>query len=85
MVGACALRHRSALWLAVVSATLAGCDAAAPTPAGGVSEGEAQALSEAAEMLDKERRLPSEALPEISPTPTPQPEPSAEMTGDNVR
>lgn len=47
---------------------LAGCDAAAPAPAGGISKGEAEALAEAAEMLDETRSLPDQALPE---TPAP--------------
>ena len=59
-------------------ALLAACgDSGAEAP-GGVSEGEAQALDEAAEMLDK-RSLPPEALPSES---APPPVPAAEMTGD---
>jgi hypothetical protein len=85
MVGGRPFQHCFAVWLALFCATLAGCDAGPPTPAGGVSEGEAQALSEAAEMLDKERRLPDEALPEINPAEAAQPQPSAELTGDKPR
>lgn len=48
---------------------LAACDAGTPAPAGGVSKGEAQALAEAAEMLDERRQLPAEALPEIEEAP----------------
>ena len=59
-------------------ALLAACgDGGAQAP-GGVSEGEAQALDEAAEMRDQ-RRLPPEALP---PEAGPSPIPTAEMTGD---
>lgn len=42
---------------------LGACDSAAPQPAGGVSKGEAEALAEAAEMLDETRTLPEEAVP----------------------
>ncbi|MGY6550623.1 MAG: hypothetical protein ACXIT4_01870 [Erythrobacter sp.] len=49
---------------AIMLITLAACDAGAPQPAGGVSKGEAQALAEAAEMLDENRSLPDEALEE---------------------
>lgn len=41
---------------------LSGCDNTAGSAPGAVSEGEAQALQEAAEMLD-ERQLPEGALP----------------------
>lgn len=61
---------------------LAGCDSggAGTGGPGAVSEGEAQALDEAAEMLD-ERRLPDGVLPE--PDPPSAAYPSAESTGDN--
>jgi hypothetical protein len=62
---------------------LGACDAGAPAPAGGVSKGEAQALAEAAEMLDETRRLPDEALPEV--TGSSGQRASAEMTGDTAR
>lgn len=52
---------------------LAACGSAAADTPGGVSAGEAEALDDAAEMLDQ-RRLPAQALPpEAAP---------AEMTGD---
>lgn len=58
--------------LALLPALVA-CDSAGPDAPGGVSAGEAEALDDAAEMLDQ-RRLPPEALPpEAAP---------AEMTGD---
>jgi hypothetical protein len=47
-------------------AILAACNSGTPTPAGGVSEGEAQALAEAAEMLDETRTLPDDAIPVIA-------------------
>lgn len=61
-----------------LSLALAACgDEGAGAP-GGVSPGEAEALEEAAAMLD-ERRLPPEALPpEADPAAAP-----AEMTGDD--
>ncbi|MEM9501780.1 MAG: hypothetical protein AAF941_08030 [Pseudomonadota bacterium] len=66
---------------------LAACDGAGGSGPGGVSEGEARALDEAAEMLDAQR-LPDEALPALD-EPPPGGEPSgeteaAEMTGDNA-
>lgn len=68
---------------ALFAAALAGCDQGAPQPAGGVSKGEAEALAEAAEMLDKSRTLPDEALPEVAP---PADVPGApEMSGDGTR
>lgn len=61
------------LLLAALVPLLAACDSGGAEAPGGVSAGEAQALDEAAEMLDK-RQLPPEALPpEAAP---------AEMTGD---
>lgn len=45
---------------------IAACDSAGGDGAGAVSEGEARALDEAAEMLE-ERRLPDEAIPPIVP------------------
>ena len=56
--------------------TLAACGSEDVREAGPVSEGEAKALDEAAEMLDQ-RRLPAEALPTDAPTDAP-----AELTGD---
>ena len=53
---------------AVATLTLSACDGGTGAAPGAVSEGEAQALEEAAEMLD-ERRLPEGTLP-----PTPQEE-----------
>jgi hypothetical protein len=72
--------HRAAPALPLLAACvlLAACGDAGAEAAGGVSKGEAQALDEAAEMLDK-RSLPPEALP---PEAGPPPAPSAEMTGD---
>jgi hypothetical protein len=55
--------------------TLAACGNEGAKAPGGVSEGEAKALEEAASMLD-ERRLPPEALP-----PEAQ---SADLTGDTA-
>ncbi len=66
------------LLLAALVPLLAACDSGGAEAPGGVSAGEAQALDEAAEMLDK-RSLPPEALP---PEAGPPPAPSAEMTGD---
>jgi hypothetical protein len=63
------------LALALVAA-LAACGSEPAREAGPVSEGEAKALDEAAEMLDA-RRLPPEAIPTDAPT-----APPAEMTGD---
>lgn len=66
----------------VLLAALPSCGEAPGTAPGAVSEGEARALEEAAEMLD-ERRLPEGALPE-----TGAPEEAAgegsEMTGDSA-
>lgn len=72
--------HRAApaLPLLAACALLAACGGEGAQAPGGVSEGEAQALDEAAEMLDK-RSLPPEALP---PEAGPPPAPSTEMTGD---
>ena len=55
--------------------TLAACSSEGASAPGGVSEGEAKALDEAASMLD-ERRLPPEALP-------PEADP-ANLTGDTA-
>ncbi len=63
------------LLAASLALTLAACGSEGASAPGGVSEGEAQALEEAASMLD-ERRLPPEALP-----PEAQP---ADLTGDKA-
>ncbi|MFU7526910.1 hypothetical protein [Qipengyuania sp. ASV99] len=57
---------------ALVSTALAlsACGSAGSSAPGAVSEGEAQALEEAAEMLD-ERRLPEGALPPVGAVPPP--------------
>ncbi|MEP5725842.1 MAG: hypothetical protein ABJ311_05460 [Erythrobacter sp.] len=50
---------------AVVAGTLSACGSGGSDPADtGISEGEARALDEAAEMLD-EKRLPDDAIPPI--------------------
>lgn len=77
---------------AVPALALAACDSGTPQPAGGVSQGEAEALAQAAEMLDETRTLPAAAIP---PEATPEAAPpgdgasdtaseaaKAEMTGD---
>lgn len=61
---------------AALAALLAACNSGGADAPGGVSEGEAKALEEAASMLD-ERELPPEALP-------PEAAPS-EMTGDTAQ
>ena len=70
------------LGLAALLPALAACgDGGAEAP-GGVSQGEAEALEDAADMLD-ERRLPPEALPPGSAAPSGAA--AAEMTGDSTR
>ena len=68
------MRRAPALLLALaLLPALAACDSAGADAPGGISAGEAEALDDAAEMLDQ-RRLPPEALPpEAAP---------AEMAGD---
>ena len=66
--------------------TLAACGGEGASAPGGVSAGEANALEDAAAMLD-ERRLPPEALPSDAPSDTPSQAPApapAEMTGDEA-
>jgi hypothetical protein len=66
---------------ASLACMLAACGGDGPDAPGAVSAGEAEALEQAAEMLDA-RRLPPEALPpEVTPTTAPSP---AEMTGDTA-
>ncbi|MEL6529613.1 MAG: hypothetical protein AAGK01_02180 [Pseudomonadota bacterium] len=79
-----ASRKHFRFWLAAPAflLALAACDRTGGTGPGGVSEGEAQALEDAAEMLD-ERRLPEEALPQIEGPPIEGSE-STEVTGDNA-
>jgi hypothetical protein len=71
-------RAAPVLVMLAASVLLAACSDGGAEAPGGVSEGEAKALDEAAEMLDK-RSLPPEALP---PEAGPPPAPAAEMTGD---
>lgn len=61
---------------ASLALTLAACGGDGPRTPGGVSEGEAKALEQAATMLDQ-RRLPPKALP-------PEALAGAEMTGDSA-
>ena len=75
--------------LACAGLALAACNGSNATAPGAVSEGEARALEEAAEMLD-ERRLPDGALPDLdtpiaaeTDAPT-EAVPPSEMTGDNT-
>ncbi|MEO0462769.1 MAG: hypothetical protein AAF127_06540 [Pseudomonadota bacterium] len=65
--------------LLAVGITLTACDSAGSGggAAGGVTEGEARALDEAAKMLD-EKRLPEGALPDVDP---PQTEAAPEQSG----
>lgn len=72
------MRRAAPVLLLAACMPLAACSDGAAEAAGGVSEGEAQALDEAAEMLDQ-RSLPPEALPSEA---GPPPAPAAEMTGD---
>ncbi|MFL0354983.1 hypothetical protein ACI5KX_00775 [Erythrobacter sp. GH1-10] len=66
MMRAPVARFGATAWLLV---GLAGCsDPGGPAP-GAVSEGEAQALEEAAEMLDQQR-LPDGVVPVLEPAPT---------------
>jgi hypothetical protein len=71
--------RRSAVLLPLL--LLAACDSGGPGAAGGVSAGEAEALEDAAEMLDEQRSLPPEALPAEALPPAAAP---AEMTGDSA-
>lgn len=71
-------RRPHLLLLAALVPLLAACDNGGADAPGGVSAGEAEALEDAADMLD-ERRLPPEALP---PEATPTGAAPAEMTGD---
>jgi hypothetical protein len=68
---------------AILALTLAACDRGTPAPAGGVSQGEAEALAQAAEMLDETRRLHEAALPDMAAPP--EPPASPEMTNDTAR
>jgi hypothetical protein len=72
--------------------TLAACGPTAETGPGGVSEGEARALDDAAQKLDRQQQLSKDAVPPIdlpvseqapadTPAPSPAPSPS-EVTGD---
>lgn len=72
-------RPAPVILLAALAVALAGCNDAGADAPGGVSAGEAEALEQAAEMLDQ-RRLPPAALgPELASDAAPA---SAEMTGD---
>lgn len=84
MSGIMASETHYRVWLAapLLLLSLAACDNTGGTGPGGVSEGEASALDDAAEMLD-ERRLPAEALPPLEGPPVEGGEP-AEVTGDTA-
>lgn len=76
-----ALRRSVAVLLPLALIGLAACDGGGARAPGGVSEGEAKALEDAAEMLDEQRSLPPEALPPEALPPAAAP---AEMTGDSA-
>ena len=66
--------------MAGLALALAGCGSEGANAPGGISEGEAKALEDAASMLD-ERRLPPDALPPDAQPPEGQ---AAEMPGDTT-
>jgi hypothetical protein len=59
---------------------LAACDSAGPGAPGAVSKGEAQALEEAAEMLDQQRSLPPDTIPPLDVPPAATDAESADNT-----
>jgi hypothetical protein len=65
MTGPTLCRHALASLAAAALLALAACDGAGPNAPGAVSKGEAQALEEAAEMLDQQRSLPPETIPAL--------------------
>ncbi|MFL0672746.1 MAG: hypothetical protein ACJLS3_15370 [Erythrobacter sp.] len=69
--------------VAVPALALTACNSGAPQPAGGVSKGEAEALAEAAEMLDETRTLPEDAVPAEALPQTAPGETAAQMAGDS--
>lgn len=81
---------RSAGVLCAFMLTLAACGPTSESGPGGVSDGEARALDEAAQKLDRQQQLPKDAVPPVdlpvveqapSDSPAPQVEPS-QVTGD---
>lgn len=68
--------------VAVPALALTACNSGAPQP-GGVSKGEAEALAEAAEMLDETRTLPEDAVPAEALPQTAPGETAAQMAGDS--
>lgn len=68
---------------ASLACMLAACGGDGPDAPGAVSQGEAEALEQAAEMLDQ-RRLPPEALPPEA-SPPPEGRAPAELTGDTAQ
>ena len=58
------MKLRSVIALGAISLVVAACDNSGGMAPGAVSEGEARALEEAAEMLD-ERRLPDGVTPDL--------------------
>ena len=75
------MRRRIQLAAPILLFALSGCGQSADTSPGEVSEGEARALDEAAEMLE-ERRLPDGALP---PLDSATGEAQADGLGDDVK
>lgn len=74
--------------IAAIGLALAACDGSGGTAPGAVSEGEARALEEAAEMLDKQRPpkgiLPETEAPGAAETPDVEDKAPSEMTGDRA-
>ena len=75
------MSYRSIIALGAVSLIVSGCDNSGGTAPGAVSEGEARALEEAAEMLD-ERRLPEGVTPDLDAPADAAAEPDAAAEGN---
>jgi hypothetical protein len=65
MKGRLLCRHALAPLAATALLALAACDSAGPSAPGAVSKGEAEALEEAADMLDQQRTLPPDTIPPL--------------------
>ncbi|MEM6907336.1 MAG: hypothetical protein AAF494_01550 [Pseudomonadota bacterium] len=69
--------------IVALALVIGGCGSSEPSPPGGVSAGEAKALEEAAEMLDRQR-LPDDAIPPLDAPPenASDTQDPPQMTGD---
>ena len=75
---------RKAFATSVIALALAACSGSGENPPGAVSEGEKQALRDAAEMLDEQRPPVNAIAPTVAEEPNTETGENAQVTGDGA-